>query len=91
MTAWLKIQGHHVNRKRVQRLMRLMGIEAVYRRPNTSKPSQQHKIYTYLLRNLVISKVNQVWASDIKYVPMARGFMYLVLRRKEWAGDPAGQ
>jgi len=79
MTAWLKIQGHRVNRKRVQRLMRLMGIEAIYRRPNTSKPSPQHKVYPYLLRNLEISKVNQVWASDITYIPMARGFMYLVV------------
>ena len=79
VTAWLKIQGHHVNRKRVQRLMRLMGIEAIYRRPNTSKPSPQHKVYPYLLRNLEISKVNQVWASDITYIPMARGFMYLVV------------
>ncbi len=79
MTAWLKIQGYPVNRKRVQRLMRLMGIEAIYRRPNTSKPSPQHKVYPYLLRNLEISKVNQVWASDITYIPMARGFMYLVV------------
>jgi len=56
-----------------------MGIEAVYRRPNTSKPSPQHKVYPYLLRGLEISKVNQVWASDITYIPMARGFMYLVV------------
>jgi len=56
-----------------------MGIEAIYRRPNTSKPSPQHKVYPYLLRNLDISKVNQVWASDITYIPMARGFMYLVV------------
>ena len=79
MTVWLNTQGHAVNRKRVQRLMRLMGIEAIYRRPNTSKPSPQHKVYPYLLRNLEISKVNQVWASDITYIPMARGFMYLVV------------
>ena len=79
MTAWLKIQGYPVNRKRVQRLMRLMGIEAIYRRPNTSKPSPQHKVYPYLLRGIEISKVNQVWASDITYIPMARGFMYLVV------------
>ena len=79
MTAWLKIQGYLVNRKRVQRLMRLMGIEAIYRRPNTSKPSPQHKVYPYLLRGIEISKVNQVWASDITYIPMARGFMYLVV------------
>ncbi len=79
MTVWLKAQGHLVNRKRVQRLMRLMGIEAIYRRPNTSKPSPQHKVYPYLLRDLEISRVNQVWASDITYIPMARGFMYLVV------------
>ena len=79
VTAWLRTQGHPVNRKRVQRLMRLMGIEAIYRRPNTSKPSPQHKVYSYLLRGLEITKVNQVWASDITYIPMARGFMYLVV------------
>jgi len=79
MTAWLRTQGHHVNRKRVQRLMRLMGIEAVYRRPNTSKPSPQHKVYPYLLRGVKINRVNQVWASDITYIPMAHGFMYLVV------------
>ncbi len=79
MTVWLKTQGHHVNRKRVQRLMRPMGIEAIYRRPNTSKPSPQHKVYPYLLRGVEIDRVNQVWASDITYIPMARGFMYLVV------------
>ena len=79
MAIWLRTQGHRVNRKRVQRLMRLMGLEAVYRRPNTSRPSQQHKVYPYLLRGLEISKVNQVWASDITYIPMAHGFMYLVV------------
>ena len=56
-----------------------MGIEAIYRRPNTSKPSPQHKVYPYLLRGIEISKVNQVWACDITYIPMARGFMYLVV------------
>ena len=79
MTVWLNAQGHRVNRKRVQRLMRLMGIEAVYRRPNTSKPSPQHKVYPYLLRGIEINRVNQVWTSDITYIPMARGFMYLVV------------
>ena len=79
MAIWLRTQGHHVNRKRLQRLMRLMGIEAVYRRPNTSKPSPQHKVYPYLLRGLEINRVNQVWASDITYIPMARGFVYLVV------------
>ncbi len=79
MTVWLRAQGYGVNRKRVQRVMRLMGIEAIYRRPNTSKPSPQHKVYPYLLRDLKISSVNQVWASDITYIPMAHGFMYLVV------------
>ena len=79
MTVWLNAQGHRVNRKRVQRLMRLMGLEAVYRHPNTSRPSPQHKVYPYLLRDVEINRVNQVWASDITYIPMARGFMYLVV------------
>ena len=78
MTACLRRQGHQVNRKRVQRLMRRMGIEAIYRRPNTSRRDSGHKVYPYLLRGLQIDKVNQVWATDITYIPMARGFMYLV-------------
>ena len=78
MTAWLRTQGYPVNRKRVQRLMRTMGIEAIYQRPRTSKPSPGHKVYPYLLRDLDISRVNQVWAADITYIPMARGFVYLV-------------
>jgi len=78
MAASLKRQGHQVNRKRVQRLMRRMGIEAIYRRPRTSTPDSGHKVYPYLLRGLQIDKVNQVWATDITYIPMARGFMYLV-------------
>src|SRR5215475_1278254 len=78
MTGWLATQGHHVNRKRVQRLMRLLGLAAIYQRPNTSKPVAPHKIYPYLLRGLVIDRVNQVWCSDITYIPMAKGFLYLV-------------
>jgi putative transposase len=78
MTAWLRTQGHMVNRKRVQRLMRLMGIEAIYQRPRTSKPATEHRIYPYLLRGLAIERVNQVWAADICYIPMAHGFLYLV-------------
>ncbi len=78
MTAWLRAQGYGVNRKRVQRLMRVMGIKAIYQRPNTSKPSQGHKVYPYLLRGLEIGRANQVWATDITYIPMARGFVYLV-------------
>jgi putative transposase len=79
MTAWLATQGHPVNRKRVQRLMRLMGLVAVYQRPNTSKPAPENKVYPYLLGGLSITRVNQVWCADITYIPMARGFLYLVV------------
>jgi putative transposase len=78
MVAWLRSQGYSVNRKRVQRLMRRMGIEAIFRRPRTTRPDTEHKVYPYLLRGLQIDKVNQVWAADITYIPMARGFIYLV-------------
>jgi putative transposase len=78
MAAWLATQGHPVNRKRVQRLMRLMGLVAVYQRPNTSKPAAAHKVYPYLLGGLSIERANQVWCSDITYIPMAKGFLYLV-------------
>ena len=72
-------RGQSVNRKRVQRLMRQMGIRALYPRQRTSQPGKGHTIYPYLLRNLVIERPNQVWVSDISYVPMAKGFMYLVV------------
>lgn len=72
-------RGQSVNRKRVQRLMRQMGIRALYPRQRTSQPGKGHTIYPYLLRNLVIERPNQVWASDITYIPMAKGFMYLVV------------
>lgn len=78
MAVWLKKQGYRVNRNRVRRLMRIMGIEAVYRRPKTSKPAPGHRVYPYLLRGLEITRPNQVWAADITYIPMARGFLYLV-------------
>ncbi len=78
MTKHFRRLGHKINRKRVQRLMRLMGIEAVYPKPRTSKPHPDHKIYPYLLRNLTIDRPNQVWAADITYIPLKRGFMYLV-------------
>jgi putative transposase len=78
MSVWLRAQGYQVNRKRVRRLMRVMGLEAIYRRPNTSKPAPDHKIYPYLLKGLEINRVNQVWSADITYLPMARGFLYLV-------------
>ena len=78
MTKHFRRLGQKINRKRVQRLMRLMGIEAVYPHPRTSKPHPGHKIYPYLLRNLTIDRPNQVWAADITYIPLRRGFMYLV-------------
>jgi len=73
----LAAEGSQIGRCHVTTLMRKMGIEAVYRRPNTSKPAPGHKIYPYLLRGLVIDRPNQVWATDITYIPMARGFVYL--------------
>ena len=78
MKVWLGRQGYQVNRKRVQRLMRTMGLAAIYRRPRTSKPAPGHKIYPYLLRGMEITRPNQVWAADITYIPMAKGFLYLV-------------
>lgn len=78
LTRHLRRLGYRINRKHVQRLMRLMGLEAIYPRPKTSRPNPEHKIYPYLLRNLAIDHPNQVWAADITYIPMARGFMYLV-------------
>jgi putative transposase len=79
MAAWLAAQGHVVNRKRVRRLMRLLGLTAIYQRPNTSKPAAAHKIYPYLLGGIAIERVNQVWCSDVTYIPMAKGFLYLVV------------
>ena len=73
----LRAEGYRVGRRHVATLMKKMGIEALYRRPNTSKPAPGHKIYPYLLRNLPITRPNQVWAMDITYIPMARGFVYL--------------
>jgi transposase InsO family protein len=78
MAAWLATQGHPVNRKRVQRLMRLMGLVAIYPRPNTSKAAPEHPKYPYRLGGLTIDRVNQVWASDITYIPLAKGLVYLV-------------
>ena len=69
--------GHVVNRKRIQRLMRQMGLRALYPRTRTSQPGEGHKIYPYLLRNLAVTRSNQAWAMDITYIPIARGFVYL--------------
>jgi putative transposase len=73
----LRLEGVAIGRQAVATLMRRMGIEALYRRPSTSKPAPGHKIYPYLLRKLVVDRPNQVWAMDITYIPMARGFVYL--------------
>ena len=78
LAEWLKSQSRAVNRKRVRRLMQAMGLEAVYRRPRTSKPDSGHRVYPYLLRELKVMRPNQVWSADITYIPMARGFLYLV-------------
>ena len=75
----LRHRGYGVNRKRVQRLMRKMGLRAIYPKPRTSQPGKEHKVYPYLLRGLNIDRSNQVWASDICYIPMAQGFMYLTV------------
>jgi putative transposase len=77
MTAYLRKLGHGVNRKRVQRLMQTMGLEAIYARPRLSQPDRESRIYPYLLRNVAIVRPNQVWSTDITYVPLARGFVYL--------------
>ena len=75
VTAWLNEKDYHVNAKRVRRLMNVMGWQTIYRKPNTSKPDKQHPVYPYLLKNLVIDHANQVWAIDITYIPMRKGFM----------------
>ena len=76
--AWLLAEGYLVSRSKVRRLMRLMGLEAIYRRPNTSKPAPGHRVYPYLLKGVDVNRVDQVWAADITYIPMAQGFLYLV-------------
>lgn len=78
MTVFLQEGGYQVNHKRVRRLMRVMGIEAIYCPPNTSQANKAHKIYPYLLKGLSITGANQVWATDITYIPMKKGFMYLM-------------
>ncbi len=78
MTVWLRTLGHIINRKHVQRLMRVLGLVAMVPRPNTSKKHPQHAIYPYLLRGLAITRPNQVWSADITYVRLVHGFVYLV-------------
>ena len=83
----LAAEGCTVGRRHVKTLMRRMGIEALYRRPRTTKPEPGHKIHPYLLRGMTITRPNHVWAMDITYIPMARGFVYLARTR---LGDPSG-
>lgn len=78
MTWHLRNEEHLVNEKRIRRLMRLMGLMPIYQKPNTSKAAKGHKIYPYLLRSLQVGRPNQVWCADITYLPMRRGFLYLV-------------
>ena len=85
LTVLLNRRGHEVNRKRVRRLLEVMGIEAIYPRRRMSGPGEEHEIYPYLLKGLEISGPNQVWCSDITYVPMAYGFMYLVAVMDWWS------
>jgi putative transposase len=78
MTEWLATVGHEVNRKRVSRLMELLGLEAVYPKPKLSRAGEGHQIYPYLLRGTTVERINQVWSTDITYIRMAQGFLYLV-------------
>ena len=78
MTVWLRNQGYRVNRKRVRRLLGIMGLRAIYRHPRTSQPAPGHQGYPYLLGGVEITQPNQVWSADITCIPMARGFLYLV-------------
>jgi putative transposase len=78
MTVYLQNQGYTINHKRIQRLMHKMDIQAIYPKPSLSKANPEHKVYPYLLRELTITHPNQVWSTDITYIPMRNGFMYLV-------------
>lgn len=78
MARWMQRQGYRCGRHRVRRLMRLMGLVAIYQTPNTSKKHPEHKVYPYLLKDMEIDRPNQVWCADITYIPMHRGFLYLV-------------
>ena len=77
LTAWLVGRGEAVNRKRVQRLLRVMGLEAIYPKPRLSAAGRGHKVFPYLLRDVAVERPDQVWSADITYVPLASGFMYL--------------
>ena len=75
MTAHLRQLGHPVGQKQVRRLLRQMGLDAIYQRPNTSKPKPEHRVYPYLLRNVPIIRCNQVWSTDITYIRLSKGFV----------------
>ena len=77
MTTWLRHEGYTLNRKRVQRLMRLMGLEGLAPRPTTTKPAPRHRVFPYLLRGVEVTHADHVWSSDITYIPMRNGFLYL--------------
>ncbi len=78
MTRHLRREGYSVSRTRIGRLMKLMGLSAIYQKPNTSIPNKQHKVYPYLLRGVTIDRPNQLWCADISYIPMPKGFLCLV-------------
>ena len=78
MTAHLRRQGYPVNEKRVRRLLRIMGLEAVYQKPNTRRSNPEHSVYPYLLKGVEVTRSNQVWSTDITYIPMKKGFVYLM-------------
>ena len=78
MARHLRRQGYYVGRKRIRRLMDKMGLVPIFQRPHTSKPCPEHRVYPYLLRDLVIDRPNRVWCADVTYIPMQRGFLYLV-------------
>lgn len=78
MVAHLRNLGHVVNAKRVRRLLRTMGLEAVYQKPNTSQRNPEHQVHPYLLRRLVIDRCDQVWSTDVTYIRLASGFVYLM-------------
>ena len=77
LNAWLNLQGHQTNRKRVQRLMKLMGIEAIYPKPKLTRKNEEHKVYPYLLKGVKIENPDHVWSTDITYIKIGNGFVYL--------------
>lgn len=77
LTKWLNEKGFSVNKKRVKRLMKLMGWQTLFRKPNTSRKNKEHKVYPYLLKDITVTRMNQAWGIDITYVPMKKGFLYL--------------